>query len=201
MLRNVAILLFDQVEVLDFAGPFEVFSVTAELNAYDLCKVYTVGKTGEAITAVNGLSVNPTYSLDDAPAPAILVIPGGEGTKKLLADPDVLDWVRRMQAGAELTMSVCSGARLLGALGLLDGKPYCTHHEVFADMASIVPSGQPRPDQRFIGDGRVYTSGGISAGIDLSFHLVEKLYGPVIAAKTARYMEYGSYPPAATGIS
>jgi transcriptional regulator GlxA family with amidase domain len=190
MKKNVGILLFDQVEALDFAGPFEVFSVASELHQYELFNVFTVAKTPKAISAINGLSINPTYGIQTVPFINILVIPGGEGTKSLMNDQRVMDWLRRIQSTVEITMSVCSGARILGKLGWLDGKTYCTHHEVYNDMKEIVPTGKPVKDKRFTGDGHIYSSAGIAAGIDLALHLVKEINGEVVAQKTMKYMEY-----------
>mgnify|MGYP001177074054 FL=1 len=188
--RNVGILIFDNAEVLDFAGPFEVFSVTSELNNFEPFDVFTVGEKSTPISAVNGLSVNPRYNFNNCPRIDVLIIAGGSGTRKLMKNKKVLDWIDKVHQKTELTISICSGARLLGLLGLLDDKPYCTHHEVYEHMKEIVPTGKPQQKQRFIKAGRIYSSGGISAGIDLSFHIVEKLLGEKTTKQTATYMEY-----------
>ncbi|PCI31190.1 MAG: AraC family transcriptional regulator [Flavobacteriaceae bacterium] len=188
--RNIGILIFNNAEVLDFAGPFEVFSVTSELNNFEPFDVFTVGEKLEPISAVNGLSVNPKYDFNNCPHIDILIIAGGEGTRKQMENKNTLEWIKRIHQKSEFTLSICSGARLLGVLGLLDGKPYCTHHEVYDHMKEIVPTGIPKHEQRFVKTKKIYTSGGISAGIDLSFHLVESLLGEQTAEKTAVYMEY-----------
>ena len=188
--RNIGILIFDDAEVLDFAGPFEVFSVTSELNNYEPFDVFTVGEKLAPIRAINGLSVNPTYDFSNCPNIDILIIAGGSGSRKLMENKNVLDWIDKVHKETEFTVSICSGSRLLGVLGLLNDQPYCTHHQVYEDMKEIVPSGKPQLKQRFINTGKIYTSGGISAGIDLSFHLVEKLLGEKVANETATYMEY-----------
>lgn len=190
MIRNVGILLFDNVEVLDFAGPFEVFSVTAELNDHKLLNVFTIAELQAAITAKNGLTVFPKYSTNNAPKIDVLVIPGGDGARKLLNRPTMLNWINTAHSTTEITMSVCSGATVLGKLGLLDGLPFCTHHQVYERMEKIAPTALPQKDKRFTSAGKIYTSGGISAGIDLSFHLLELFFGKAIAEKTAEYMEY-----------
>ena len=190
MKRNVGILIFDDAEVLDFAGPFEVFSVTSQLNDDKLFNVFTVAKITRPISAVNGLSVNPAYNFDNAPPIHILLISGGSGTRHQMKDLDTLNWVKQIHKHSEFTASICSGARLLGALRLLDEKPYCTHQEVYEDMKEISPTGFPQMSRRFVNTGKIYTSGGISAGIDLSFHMIEKLHGKNIADKTANYLEY-----------
>ena len=190
MKKNVGILIFDEAEVLDFAGPFEVFSVTSQLNEYELFDVFLIAKELKAVKAVNGLSVNPNYAFQDHPPIDILIIAGGNGTRQQIKDKTTLDWIKAQEDHASLMMSICSGARLLGVLGWLDNRPYCTHHLVYEDMAQIVPSGLPQKDKRFVQAGKIFTSGGISAGIDLSFHVVNLLHGTAIAQKTADYMEY-----------
>lgn len=191
MKKNIAILIFDDAEVLDFAGPFEVFSVTSQLNNYETFNVFTVSKTGKPVRAVNGLIVHPDHSFINHPGIDILIISGGQGTGKLTEDKELLEWVKMIQSKNELTLSICSGARILGKLGLLDNKPFCTHQSVYKNMEEIAPLGIPQKEKRFVqSDERIYTSGGISAGIDLSFHIVEKILGKESARNTANYMEY-----------
>jgi len=190
MKKNVAILLFDNAEVLDFAGPFEVFSVTSELKNSELFNVFTVARNSTAISAVNGLSVNPKYNFQNCPPVDILIISGGVGSRQAMVDKETLAWVEHIHQHTLYTVSICSGSRILGALGMLDNKKYCTHQDVYEHMAEIVPSGLPQKEKRFVQEGKIFTSGGISAGIDLSFHIVTLLYGSNTAKETAAYMEY-----------
>ncbi|MBL8199456.1 MAG: DJ-1/PfpI family protein [Chromatiales bacterium] len=190
MRRTVAILLFDDVEVLDFAGPFEVFAVTDELSDYRLFQVQTVAPAPGTVRARNGLRIVPDHSLATAPAPDILIVPGGSGSRALLDRSDVLDWIRSRAPRAEVVASVCTGARLLARTGLLDGLGATTHHENIAELAALAPAARWMADRRFVDHGRIATSAGISAGIDLSLHLVARLCSPAIAERTARYMEY-----------
>lgn len=191
MKRKVGIFIFDDAEVLDFAGPFEVFSVTSQLNNYEPLEVFTIAKSKHPIRAVNGLSVNPDYDFKNHPSIDILIIAGGQGTRNVMQDVAVQQWVKSVHATTQVTASICSGARILGKIGLLNDKPFCTHHGVYEHMKELVPSAIPQPDKRFVQSSeRVYTSGGISAGIDLSFHLVEKMLGKDTAKATAEYMEY-----------
>ncbi|MBI2518600.1 MAG: DJ-1/PfpI family protein [Opitutae bacterium] len=190
MKRHVAILVFDEVEVLDFAGPFEVFAVTDELRGYHTFNTYTVAELPGTVRARNGLKIMPAYTLETAPAPHLLVVPGGAGTRALLKKPSVLDWVRQRAAGAEHIVSVCTGSLVLGAAGLLDGLPATTHYENFAELRHIAPRAEVVQDRRFLDNGKVLTSAGIAAGIDVSLHLVAKLLGVETAQATARYMEY-----------
>lgn len=191
--RNVAILLFDDVEVLDFAGPFEVFAVASELNDYEPLNVYTVAESNQPIRARNGLSVNPDYSFEDCPPPDILIVPGGEGTRAVMKNRAVLDWVRGISEGSELTLSVCTGSLVLGVAGLLDGLTATTHHETFDLLRKAAPQAIVREEDRFVDNGKVITSGGISAGIDMSLHVIGRLLGEEQARRTVEYMEYGDW--------
>ena len=190
MRRTVAILLFDDVEVLDAAGPFEVFAVTDELSGYQLFQVQTVALVPGSVRARNGLQFVPDHTLESAPAPDILIVPGGSGSRALLQKPDLLDWLRYHAQRAEVVASVCTGARLLARAGLLDGLSATTHYENIAELAALAPAATLVADRRFVDHGRIATSAGIAAGIDLSLHLVARLHGPATAEKTARYMEY-----------
>lgn len=190
MRRTVAILLFDDVEVLDAAGPFEVFAVTDELSGYQLFQVQTVALVPGSVRARNGLQFVPDHTLESAPAPDILIVPGGSGSRALLQKPDLLDWLRYHAQRAEVVASVCTGARLLARAGLLDGLRATTHYENIAELAALAPAATLVADRRFVDHGRIATSAGIAAGIDLSLHLVARLHGPETAEKTARYMEY-----------
>jgi transcriptional regulator GlxA family with amidase domain len=190
MRRNVAILVFDDVEVLDFAGPFEVFSVTDEIGSHEAFNVCTVGARPGAIRARNGLRVVPDFSLVDCPQPQILVVPGGQGTRALLEDGVLLEWIRIRSRAAEVTMSVCTGSLLLGKAGLLDGLRVTTHHLALDLLRKVAPTAVVDPSARYHDNGRVLTSAGVSAGIDCSFHLVGRLLGERTAASTASHMEY-----------
>jgi len=188
---NVGVFLFDRVELLDFAGPYEVFSVASELHGHDLFTTFTVAETRREVVTVNGLRVGADFGFDDHPPVDVLVIPGGIGTRAEMGKPAVLDWVRRTQSSARVVFSVCSGARILGALGLLDGLDAVTHHEVAPELRAIAPLARIRDGVRFIDQGRIMTSAGISAGIDLSLHVVGSLCGKEVARAAAVYMEYG----------
>jgi transcriptional regulator GlxA family with amidase domain len=190
MRRNVAILVFDDVEVLDFAGPFEVFAVTDELRSHEAFKVHTVAPKPGAVRARNGLRVVPDFTLGDCPQPQILVVPGGQGTRALLGDDVLLQWIQERSRAAEATMSVCTGSLLLGKAGLLDGLRVTTHHLAVDLLRAVAPRAVVDPGARYHDNGSVLTSAGISAGIDCSFHLVGRLLGESAAAETASHMEY-----------
>ncbi len=188
--ENTAILLFDDVEVLDFAGPFEVFSVTNELGGYSILNVYTVAVEKAPVIARNGLSINPDYAISEAPAPSILIVPGGIGTRPVLQQDDVISWIKKSANSADKVLSVCTGALLLAKAGLLEGLRATTHHSAFEALAAIAPNTEIVSDERFVDNGKIITSGGISAGIDMSLYVIELIYGRDTAERTAAYMEY-----------
>ena len=189
--RNVAIFMFDDVEVLDFAGPFEVFSVTSELNkASRPFAVSTVAENPGAVSARNGLSVNPDCTISDCPPPDILIVPGGLGTRKLINNSAVISWIKHCSQTAELVLSVCTGSLLLAKAGLLEGLAATTHHGALDLLRELAPNTTIVENQRFVDNGKIITSGGIAAGIDMSLHVVGKLLGTAQAEKTAEYMEY-----------
>jgi transcriptional regulator GlxA family with amidase domain len=192
-MKNVGIFLFENIELLDFAGPFEVFSVTNELNNFKLFNTFTVTRNENPVRSVNGLKIIPDYSIENSPKIDILIIPGGVGTKALLPDKSLLDWIFSQYQQSEITFSVCSGARVLAKLGLLDNAEFITHHEVIGDVLEIAPKAIVNKDRRFIDNGKLMTSAGISAGIDLSLYIVEKICGKEIRNKTVQYMEYGDW--------
>ena len=194
-MKNVGIYLFNKVELLDFAGPYEVFSTTSELNDHKVFKVFTISEDGGAIKSVNGLIVIPDYSFDNHPKIDILIIPGGEGTKNEIKKKKVMEWVNKTQGSAEIMATVCSGARIPAVLGLLDGLEATTHQSVIDDVKKLAPNVTINHTKRFIDNGKIMTSGGISAGIDLSLHIVKKLCGEDTAQKTMEYMEYGEAAP------
>lgn len=189
-MKTVTILLFNDVEVLDFAGPFEVFSVTNELSGYALFDIRTVSLRSGAITARNGLTVVSSATIADIRDTDILIIPGGAGTRPLLQDEELVGWIRRVAEKAEMVLSVCTGALLLAKADLLDGLRITTHYQVFDELEALAPSGVIERDKRFIDTGKILTSAGISAGIDMSLHVIARLYGSDVAEKTAAYMEY-----------
>jgi transcriptional regulator GlxA family with amidase domain len=190
MRRNVAILLFPEVEVLDFAGPFEVFAVTDELTQHSLFHVYTVAAQSGTIRARNGLNVVPDHTFASAPPADVLIVPGGIGTRALLNDSSVIKWVRGQAERAAAVVSVCTGSLVLAKAGLLDALDATTHYERFDLLRELAPTARVHEDRRFLDNGKVLTSAGISAGIDVSLHLVARLHGAAAAAKTATYMEY-----------
>ncbi len=192
--RAVAILIFDDVELLDFCGPYEVFSVASSRRDPPPFNVFTVACKAGRVVARNGLSVNPDFSLENCPAPDLLIVPGGQGTRPLLKDAALLEWIRKQDSRCELTLSVCTGSLLLAQAGLLEGLRATTHWGSLDLLASLASSTRVLDDARYVDNGRIITSAGISAGIDMSLHVVERLLGSEQAARTARHMEYDYWP-------
>jgi transcriptional regulator GlxA family with amidase domain len=189
-MKNVAILIFDEVEVLDFCGPFEVFSVTVKRGDQTPFNVYTVAESDGPVIARNNLSVNPTHTFLTCPRPDILLVPGGYGTRREMHNPVLVDWVRRCAQEAELVLSVCTGALILAKAGLLDGLSATTHHGAIGLLKEVAPKTDVLASERIVDNGRIVLSAGISAGIDMSLYVVSRLLGEEQAGETAAYMEY-----------
>jgi len=194
--RTVGILLFDEVETLDFAGPFEVLSVTEDGQGRQPFRVLTIAPSEDPVRTIGGLSVTPHHGISQAPHLDVIVIPGGAGTVQLIENGAVVEWLLSRYQDAELIMAVCSGARLLAKAGLLDGLPATTHHQVLDHLAELAPRAVIDPSKRYIDAGRIMTTGGISAGIDGSLHVVKRFVGEQAARGTAQYMEYDWNPEA-----
>jgi transcriptional regulator GlxA family with amidase domain len=188
--RRVSILLFDDAEVLDFAGPFEVFSVANELNENPLFKVSMIAFKDGPVRARNGLSVNPDYTIGDCPQPDILIIPGGLGTRPLIKEESLIEWIAKTSKRSELTLSVCTGSLLLAKAGLLEGMNATTHHLAFKMLKKLSPGTTILSGQRYVDNGHLITAAGVSAGIDMSLYVISKILGEDQAEKTALYMEY-----------
>ena len=192
---NIAILIFNDVEVLDFAGPYEVFATASKLHG-DPWKVFTVGLLPGTVLARGGLKIVPDHTLESCPGPDVLVVPGGFGTRALLTQPALLEWIRLKTRKAKVVLSVCTGALVLAKVGLLDGLTVTTHHLSLDRLAALAPTAQIDASARFHDNPgtklrpRIVTSAGISAGIDGALHVVSILAGPGAAAATAHHMEY-----------
>lgn len=194
---KVGILIFEDVEVLDFCGPFEVFSITtAEGETRDEAQLYGVhiiAETSGIVRCRNGLLVQPHYTIDQHPDLDIVVIPGGRGTRQELSNPRILAWIEKQSEHIDLMTSVCTGSFLLAANGLLDGKSATTHWASIDWLRDNHPAITVRDDQRFVDEGGIITSAGVSAGIDMALHVVERMHGPGVARQSARHMEYDGW--------
>jgi transcriptional regulator GlxA family with amidase domain len=194
---NVGILIFDGVEVLDFAGPFEVFSRTrltpgAESRRSDDSapfSVFTVSRSRASIRTTGDLEVVPHHGFADAPPIDLLLVPGGFGTRALVDDAPTLDWIRRVSATARKTTSVCTGSLLLAKAGLLEGRRATTHWGAL-DLLDGMGAGVAVDRERRVVDDGVITSAGVASGIDMAFYVVETLFGRAVADETAHYIEY-----------
>jgi len=168
--------------------------VTNELNKNALLNVYTIALTKNPILANNGLKVVADYTLDNCPETDYLIIPGGSGTRALLKNEPFLAWFTRTASGCEHLLSVCSGSLVLAVTGLLKGLSATTHHQVFDELTELAPETQIVRNRRFVDNGKILTSAGVAAGIDMSLYMVGKLYGEKTAVKTAQYIEYDYSP-------
>ncbi len=198
---TVGILIFDDVEVLDFCGPFEVFSVArrpspgSETESPALFHAVTIAETDAIVHCVGGLLVRPNHTIADHPPLDILVVPGGRGTRRERTNDVVLGWISEQHRAAQLTTSVCTGAFLLAATGLLDGHRATTHWASIDWLRENYPAIDVRDDERVVDEGSIVTSAGISAGLDMALSLVALLHGDAIATATARQIEYDWRPP------
>ena len=187
-MMNIAIYIYDDAEVLDFSGPFEVFS-TAKRLADNNWQVFFVAEHAGPVIARAGFSVNPHYSFTDHPAIDVLIVVGGVHTHEL-EKPAVINWIRETAGTASKVASVCTGAFLLAKAGLLDGLTVTTHWEDQSDLAAMFPALNVIANKHWVSQGKLTTSGGISAGIDMSLALVAELISPAHAELTAKQMEY-----------
>lgn len=195
MTLRVGIYVYPEAEVLDFAGPYEVFSTASRVHArlhpagappFVPC---LVAASRELVRARAGFTVEPHFTLADHPPLDVLVVPGGVHAPELRR-PEVLAWIAAQHARARITASVCTGAFLLAAAGLLDGVEVTTHWEDCEELARDFPATVVRPGVRWGEHERIATSAGISAGLDLSLRLVARLAGQDLAERTARQMDY-----------
>ncbi|HSI58281.1 MAG TPA: DJ-1/PfpI family protein [Ideonella sp.] len=195
MTCTVGIFIFDRVEVLDFAGPYEVFTTASRVSAREHpavpepFRVVTVARSMAPVRARAGLSVLPDHALQAHPPLELLVVPGGVVADEV-ARPEVIAWIAACARSAQVTASVCTGAFLLAQAGLLDGRRVTTHWEDIAELQASYPRLTVLAQQRWVDEGAVVTSAGISAGIDMSLHLVERLAGRELALQTARQLEF-----------
>jgi transcriptional regulator GlxA family with amidase domain len=189
---DVAILLFPEVEVLDFAGPFEVFSVASRIardRAHPLFRVSTVAAERLPVAARHGLPVIANFSFEEQPPVDLLIVPGGIMDQPL-GDPATLAWLAAATKQAALTASVCTGAFLLAKIGRLAGRSVTTHWEDIPELRATYPGLTVIEDVSYVDEGDIVTSAGISAGIDMSLHLVARVLGMPAAQATARQMQY-----------
>jgi transcriptional regulator GlxA family with amidase domain len=195
MTRNVGIYIFDEIEVLDLGGPFEVFSTAARMKlrlqpgAEKPFEVFMIADTMRTVCARGGLRLQPNFDIVNHPAIDIFIVPGGVVTAELKRD-SIIGWIAQTAARSSLTASVCTGAFLLGKAGLLGCKTITTHWEDIDDFRAMFPDIPVQDKKRWVDAGTVVTSAGISAGLDMSLYLVARLESEELAMRTARQMDY-----------
>ena len=193
--RHLGLLLFDDVEELDAVGPWEVLSYWTLHHPEDGWSISCVSRDGAPVLAAKGLTLAAHHSMSSAPPLDVLIHPGGQGTRPLMQNPQHLAWVRLQAATVPLMTSVCTGALVYAAAGLLAGRPATTHWESLDLLHELDPTIEVRPDERFVDDGNVITSAGVSAGIDMALHLVGRLAGIDRAREARRAIQYDPQPP------
>jgi transcriptional regulator GlxA family with amidase domain len=192
------ILIFDQVEVLDVAGPFEVFSITRlneerRMEEPSPFRILLVSEKLDQVFAFGGLCLTPDVTINNCPDLDLLIVPGGWGTRKEVKNDALLKWIADRSAKSKITASVCTGSSLLGKAGLLDGREATTHWRAFDFLRESAPRSKIREDVLFTLVEPIFTSAGISSGIDLALYIVSHFFGTEIGQATARQMEY-PYP-------
>ena len=189
--RNVAIYLYEGVEVLDWTGPAEVLEASTHFVSHDTppLRLFTVARTKDPVISQRFVKVVPDYAIADAPEIDILVIPGGN-TGPTIADAAAMEWIRKTVEHAEVTLTVCTGAMPLARLGFFDGLEVTTWYGAIDRLRQIAPKATVKDGRRFVDNGKIITTAGVSAGIDGSLHLVARMFGRRVADQTAQYMEY-----------
>ncbi|MBI4507948.1 MAG: DJ-1/PfpI family protein [Chloroflexi bacterium] len=200
---RVGTLLFDDVTVTDFTGPYDVFRAARPLGVpaavpRPLFAIFTVAEY-DVVHCNGGLRVLADHRLDDHPPIDLLVVPGGFGTRREVDNARLIAWIGRVARQAQLATSVCTGALLMAKAGLLDGRPATTHWASVEWLRSAFPQVQVQTGVRYVDAGQIVSSAGVSAGIDMALHVVERLHGPAVAAQTARQLEYDYWESARRG--
>lgn len=188
--KKVGIVLFNEVEVLDFAGPYEVFSLASK-GKEKIFEVKTVSETNEVISARNGLKILPDITFKDELIFDILIVPGGYGAEEIeIKNPTMIEWIKLQQNQVDILASVCTGALLLAEAGILDNKKATTHWMDYDRLEKEYPRVEVVREVKFVDEGHILTSGGISAGINMSFHIIKRLFGAEVVKDLAKRMEY-----------
>ena len=188
--RRVGILLFEEAEPLDYAGPFEVFVAAGRRANLEPFEAFTVAERAGLVTTRGGLRVHADHGFADAPRADVLVVPGGFGSRRAMRDKATLAWVTERAGQAEAVLSVCTGALILGAAGLLEGKRATTHFGSYDLLREVAPGATVCPGARYLDNGQVVVAAGVSAGIDAALHLVGRYLGDDLADECAAYLEY-----------
>lgn len=190
--RKVAIFIYEGVEILDFSGPSEVFASAGTDDAS--FQVFTVAATKDPILSQGFIKIQPEYSIEDCPVPDIIVLPGGSSGASA-NNPRVINWIKSHSAKLDGILTVCTGAFILEKTGLLEGKKATTWHGAIGRFREAAPKTEVLENVRWVDNGQIVTTAGVSAGIDGALHVVEKLLGREAAKETAHYMEYDKWKP------
>ncbi len=197
--QTIGLLLFDGAEELDFVGPFEVFTMLSETakkrGANSSNKVVLISQTGGDITGAKGMRIGVEFSIDSAPELDVLCIPGGNGTRIQIRNQKLLDWVAQTAAQCTWVTSVCTGSFVLAAAGLTQNKNITTHWAATKEFYDLGLKGNMLENQRYVIDGNLVTSAGVSAGIDMALWLTGQMHSIELAQLTQRAMEYDPAPP------
>lgn len=196
-MATIGVLVFPDAEELDFVGPYEVFAAAAEMNGTD--RVLILGEGTAPLRCAKGMVVVPAMAWADAPALDVLLVPGGDGRRRQMHNPAMLDLLRAQAPGCTWITSVCTGAFVLVAAGLATGRAVTTHWSCVEELRQHPVT--VRTDARYVVDGNVVTAAGVSAGIDMALWLVGQLHGAPFAREVQRYIEYDPAPPYADGAA
>lgn len=189
-MKTIVFFVFDDMELLDFAGPYEVFSAANAVSTEPHYQIVTASVQGEAVQCVGGVKLVPDRSLRDAPQADLLILPGGEGTKDMIMSFEAIGFLVEMGERSHRVASVCSGARLLACLSLLDNREFATHYLVGAEVEEMALGSRYCPDRRYIVGDSLSTSAEVSTGIDLALHLLEQIEGVEKRKAVETYMGY-----------
>ncbi|MFO0948338.1 MAG: DJ-1/PfpI family protein [Planctomycetota bacterium] len=183
--RTLGIVLYDRFELLDVAGPAEIFG-----NVGPRLKLVMIAEKVGPVRSNQGVAIHADHSFNDAPPLDLILVPGGFGTLKAIRDKALLDWLRTRGEDAELVMSVCSGSGILAKAGMLDGKRATTNKQSYRFITPWGPEVEWVKEARWVDDGEIVTSSGVSAGMDMALHVVKRLYGEELAQRIADLTEY-----------
>jgi len=197
-MTTIGILLFDDAEELDAVGPWEVFTVAAAMR--DDLQVISLSERGGQVRCAKGLRIDTDHAIADAPKLDVLLVPGGQGTRREIGNEGLLAWIAETAQGCQWVTSVCTGSLLLAEAGPARGKSVTTHWSAIELLRKRETAGEVRENIRYVRDGNVVTSAGVSAGIDMALWLVGQLYDPDFARQVQRYMEYDPAPPYAAAV-
>lgn len=198
MSYTVGILLFDDAEELDFVGPWEVFTMAKQIRRSGT--VVTISQNGGMVRCAKGMQVQADHGFADAPKLDVLVVPGGQGTRKEVDNPVLIEWIAAVSGACTWVTSVCTGSMLLVEAGPAADKRITTHWAFVETLRKRARVGEVVDDMRFVRDGNVVTSAGVSAGIDMSLWLVGQMDSVKLARSTQKYMEYDPAPPYAAAV-